>query len=201
MGLYRNSGEGSVVGGSVQALEPLEPQFYAKQLRDATPITSVRGVWRVREARADGSQAICKGRLTFRGFEGEPKGTVEYKGCKDRQGKGRWILKPGNIAGGKIMLSARWKIKFPDGTAMMYRGDVYMDEAEQPFATEPGQTAGGVIAKGAGGGVGTTVVRPNAHIRGDVLEPVTDRSGTLGEKRVGDFQADLLELPDDTEKL
>ncbi|CAM9517438.1 unnamed protein product, partial [Discosporangium mesarthrocarpum] len=158
------------------ALDALEPQFYGDQLRMATPVRSVRGLWRVREARRGGK--VCKGRLIFRGFEGELKGAVEYMGCDGRQGKGRWILKPGAITGGRINLSARWKINFPDGTAMLYRGDVTMDDTQD-----------------------TPLSVPNAHIHGELLEPVTGRSGTLTERLVGDFEADLLEPPDDTQKL
>lgn len=70
------------------------------------------GLWRTRETRSDGSllpqeggrlgqKGICGGRLTFKGFVGAGKGTVEYKGCGDREGKGRWLTKPKNIVNGR----------------------------------------------------------------------------------------------------
>lgn len=70
------------------------------------------GLWRTRETRNDGSvlpqeggrlgqKGICGGRLTFKGFVGSGKGTVEYKGCGDREGKGRWLTKPKNIVNGR----------------------------------------------------------------------------------------------------
>lgn len=48
-----------------------------------------------------GRKGICGGRLSFKGFVGAGKGTVEYKGCGEREGKGRWLTKPKNIVNGR----------------------------------------------------------------------------------------------------
>lgn len=80
----------------------------------APSMWNVKGVWRTRETRNDGSsfpieegklakKGICKGRLSFKGFVGAQKGTVEYRGCGDREGKGRWLTKPKNIVNGRCV--------------------------------------------------------------------------------------------------
>lgn len=56
--------------------------------------------------------------------------------------------------------------------------------------------AGGAAAMG-----GPAFERPDAHIRGEVLRPVTSIQGTLTEKKIGQFEADLIELPSDDDKL
>lgn len=87
-----------------------EISVHACQLYRACPIN--QGLWRTRETRNDGSvlpqepgrlgkKGICGGRLSFKGFVGAGKGTVEYKGCGDREGKGRWLTKPKNIVNGR----------------------------------------------------------------------------------------------------
>ncbi|CAM9138669.1 unnamed protein product [Scytosiphon promiscuus] len=48
---------------------------------------------------------------------------------------------------------------------------------------------------------GPAFERPDAHIRGEVLRPVTSIQGTLTEKKIGQFEADLIELPTDEDKL
>lgn len=92
----------------------------------------------------------------------------------------------------RITLSARWKVNFPDGTSLLYRGDVVQDDEGTPLKVE----AGGPAALGGNG-----FERPNAHIRGDVYKPVTTIQGTLTEKKIGEFEADLIELPRDTDKM
>lgn len=94
-------------------LPPLEEKSYAEEFASGlSPVNTVRGVWRVRETRTDGSTlpqepgklsrtGICRGRLSFKGFVGSGKGSVEYKMCGDREGKGRWLTKPKNIINGK----------------------------------------------------------------------------------------------------
>ncbi|CAN0395883.1 unnamed protein product, partial [Ectocarpus fasciculatus] len=120
-------------------LEPLPLKSYSEEFSSGlAPVNTVRGLWRTRETRNDGSalpqepgrlgkKGICGGRLSFKGFVGAGKGTVEYKGCGDREGKGRWLTKPKNIVNGRITLSARWSINFTDGTTLLYRGDVVQD--------------------------------------------------------------------------
>lgn len=93
----------------------------------------------------------------------------------------------------RITLSARWKINFPDGTAVIYRGDVVSDTDD---GTPLPASAGGAAARGGAGSE-----RPNAHIRGEVMRPVTSLQGTLAEKKIGEFEADLIELPTDSDKL
>lgn len=74
----------------------------------------MQGLWRTRETRIDGSvlptesgklgnKGICRGRLAFKGFVGAGKGTVEYQGCGDREGKGRWLTKPKNVVNGRLV--------------------------------------------------------------------------------------------------
>lgn len=95
---------------------------------------------------------------------------------------------------GRITLSARWSIKFADGTSLLYRGDVVQDaEAKGTALTVD---AGGAAAMG-----GPAFERPDAHIRGEVLRPVKSIQGTLTEKKIGEFEADLIELPSDEDKL
>jgi hypothetical protein len=92
---------------ALAAREDFTPKSYAEQVRDAIPIKTIRGRWRVRESKA-GEKSICKGELEFKGFVEEPnKGTVIYKGC-GREGKGRWLLKPSRISGGQVRLTARF---------------------------------------------------------------------------------------------
>jgi hypothetical protein len=99
----------------------------------------VRGVWRIREVITEGPDKgrFCKGKLHFQGFVDEPsKGTLQYTGCaaegqQPLEGKGRWLLKPASITGGKILFSARWKVSLKNTaagttTALLYRGDVVL---------------------------------------------------------------------------
>jgi len=52
----------------------------------------------------------------MKGFVEEPnKGTLEYSGCDEQKGRGRWLLKPARIVDGQIQFSARWKVRFADG--------------------------------------------------------------------------------------
>jgi hypothetical protein len=44
-------------------------------------------------------------------------------------------------------------------------------------------------------------IRPDAHIRGEVLQPFTSKAGSLSEKKIGEFEADLLRVDDDNDKL
>jgi hypothetical protein len=96
-------------------------------------------VWRIREVITDGPDKgrFCKGKLHFQGFVDEPsKGTLQYTGCaaegqQPLEGKGRWLLKPASITGGKILFSARWKVSLKNTaagttTALLYRGDVVL---------------------------------------------------------------------------
>lgn len=155
-------------------LEPVRPQSYLEQIEEAMPVKTIRGVWRIREYR-DG-QPLCLGRVTFRGFVDQPKGTVSYAGCNDSKGRGRWLLKPARIENGTIRFSARWKINFADSEdSLIYRGDV------QP---------GGNFAKAE-----ATITS------GEILKPVKGLTGNLTEKRVGVFEADLVQRIDDDEKL
>lgn len=94
----------------------------------------------------------------------------------------------------RITLSARWSIKFADGTSLLYRGDVVQD-------AEAKGTALRVDPGGAASMGGPALERPDAHIRGEVLRPVTSIQGTLTEKKIGEFEADLIELPSDEDKL
>lgn len=92
----------------------------------------------------------------------------------------------------RITLSARWKIKFSDGTSLLYRGDVVQDAEGTALTVD----ATGAAAKG-----GAAFARPDAHIRGEVLRPVTNIQGSLSEKKIGEFEADLIELPSDSDTL
>ncbi|KAG5188294.1 hypothetical protein JKP88DRAFT_206701 [Tribonema minus] len=165
------------------ALEPLPPpKSYTQQIVDAIPIKTIRGVWRIREIRE--GESLCKGKLTFKGFVDEPgKGTVEYVSSDgEREGKGYWLLKPGSITAGKILFSARWKVTYKGGGgSFLYRGDVVLDSTETLHA------AGNP--------------HPDAHIRGEVLKPFKGRTGSLQEKHIGEFEADLLQVDKDEDKL
>lgn len=79
-----------------------------------------------------------------------------------------------------------------DGTSLLYRGDVVQDSEGTPLNID----ASGAAAKG-----GAAFQRPDAHIRGEVLRPITSIQGTLSEKKIGEFEADLVELPSDNDKL
>ncbi|CAN0138525.1 unnamed protein product [Ectocarpus sp. 12 AP-2014] len=187
-------------------LEPLPLKSYSEEFSSGlAPVNTVRGLWRTRETRNDGSalpqdagrlgrKGICGGRLSFKGFVGAGKGTVEYKGCGDREGKGRWLTKPKNIVNGRITLSARWSVNFTDGTTLFYRGDVVQDAEAQGTALT-------VDTSGAAAMGGPAFERPDAHIRGEVLRPVKNIQGSLTEKKIGEFEADLIELPSDNDKL
>ncbi|CAB1098542.1 unnamed protein product [Ectocarpus sp. CCAP 1310/34] len=187
-------------------LEPLPLKSYSEEFSSGlAPVNTVRGLWRTRETRNDGSslpqeagrlgrKGICGGRLSFKGFVGAGKGTVEYKGCGDREGKGRWLTKPKNIVNGRITLSARWSVNFTDGTTLFYRGDVVQDAEAQGTALT-------VDTSGAAAMGGPAFERPDAHIRGEVLRPVKNIQGSLTEKKIGEFEADLIELPSDEDKL
>jgi hypothetical protein len=50
-------------------------------------------------------------------------------------------------------------------------------------------------------GVKSGKPHPDAVIEGEILEPYTNKLGSLQEKPVGTFEADLLEVLDDMEKL
>jgi len=58
-----------------------------------------------------------------------------------------------------------------------------------------------VDASGAAAKGGPALARPDAHIRGEVLRPVKTIQGTLTEKKIGQFEADLIELPSDEDKM
>lgn len=75
---------------------------------------------------------------------------------------------------------------------MLYRGDVVQDLEGTPLSVD----ASGAAAKG-----GPAFERPDAHIRGEVLRPLTTKQGSLTEKKIGEFEADLIELPSDDDKL
>lgn len=164
-----------------EALEPLPyPKSYGEQLREATPISTIRGTWRIREYVK--GEDLCRGRVTFKGFIDTPrKGTLEYTGCGGKVGKGNWLLKPGRVTGGQLLFSARWKVNFKGGEARLYRGDVRLD-------SDTMITLGGVT-------------RPDAHIRGEVLKPLINKAGSLTEKSIGEFEADIIEVDKDEEKL
>lgn len=169
----------SSIGGITKAqaaLDPIVSQTYMEQVRDAIPVKTIRGVWRIREYRDKSTGTLCKGRLKMRGFVEEPnKGTLEYMGCNDSKGKGNWLLKPARIANGQIRFSARWKVRFSDGESLIYRGDVL---------------AGGNYAKATA-----------SIVDGDILQPFTGITGNLSERKIGSFEADLIEVSDDQEKL
>lgn len=101
---------------------------------------------------------------------------------------------------GRITLSARWSINFADGTSLLYRGDVVQD-AEAKGTTSLRVDVGAAAAGGGAGAPAATLERPDAHIRGEVLRPVKSIQGTLTEKKIGEFEADLIELPSDEDKL
>ena len=92
----------------------------------------------------------------------------------------------------RITLSARWKINFSDGTSLLYRGDVVQDSEGTALTVD----TSGAAAKGGG-----ALERPDAHIRGEVLRPITNMQGSLSEKKIGEFEADLIELPSDQDKM
>ena len=92
----------------------------------------------------------------------------------------------------RITLSARWKINFSDGTSLLYRGDVVQDAEGTALTVD----TSGAAAKGGG-----AFERPDAHIRGEVLKPITNLQGSLSEKKIGEFEADLIELPSDQDKM
>ena len=107
------SRDNNTVGVSrTQSLATISPQSSSPR----AGINAFPGVWRMRETRTDGSTlpleegkagrrgGICRGRLSFKGFVGAGKGTVEYRGCGDREGKGRWVTKPKNIVNGRSVL-------------------------------------------------------------------------------------------------
>ncbi|CAM9150730.1 unnamed protein product [Heterosigma akashiwo] len=162
-------------------LNQIEVKSYQQQLREATPLSTIRGTWRLREFRPAREGGLCRGTVLFRGFEDEPKGTLEYAaapggGCEGRAGKGNWLVKPGRVSNGQIILSARWKIKFNDGTTLIYKGDVDV--------------------------TGRLRDRPDASIDGEILIPVKTQAGSLSEKNSGlKFQADYLKVGSDSEKL
>jgi hypothetical protein len=171
-------------------LQPLPaPKSYGQQMAESIPISTIRGTWRIREQLTEGPEKghFCKGRLTFRGFVDDPgKGTVDYIGCSagdsvgGPKGRGVWRLKPAPQSG-QILFSARWKLAFGTGTEpLLFRGDVSLDSAED-------------LRRGAR--------RQDAHIRGDILKETKSAFGSLSEKTVGKFEADLLEAALDNEKL
>lgn len=92
----------------------------------------------------------------------------------------------------RITLSARWKINFADGTSLLYRGDVVQESEGTALRVD----TSGAAAKG-----GSALERPDAHIRGEVLRPITNIQGSLSEKKIGEFEADLIELPSDQDKM
>ena len=97
-------------------------------------------------------------------------------------GKGNWLLKPARIVNGQIQFSARWKVKYTDGTTLIYRGDV------KTFSN--------------GRNEDTNYSKAFASITdGEVLEPYKDAFGGLAERKIGYFEADLIEKIDDEEKL
>uniref|UniRef100_A0A7S2Y0F9 Lipocalin/cytosolic fatty-acid binding domain-containing protein n=1 Tax=Fibrocapsa japonica TaxID=94617 RepID=A0A7S2Y0F9_9STRA len=157
-------------------LEPLEPPVsYQAQMRDAMQVAPIRGVWRIREYESK-TAPLCKGQLKFDGFVDQMGGTVKYEGCNDRKGSGKWLLKPIRIQEGKVLYSARWKLKFTDGTTLIYVGDL--------------RTSGYVTEK------------PDSTMSGEILIPVTNKAGIMSEKSSGGkFTADILEISTDTEKL
>ncbi|EKU22417.1 hypothetical protein NGA_0427600 [Nannochloropsis gaditana CCMP526] len=175
-GIFLGGVTGNVGGHTeAQASDQVITQSYIEQVRDAIPVKTIRGVWRIREYR-DRDQPLCKGRIKMRGFVEEPnKGTLEYTGCNDGKGKGNWLLKPARIANGQIRFSARWKVRFSDGESLIYRGDVL---------------AGGNYAKASA-----------SITDGEILKPFTGITGNLSEKKVGTFEADLIQVSDDEEKL
>lgn len=97
-------------------------------------------------------------------------------------GKGNWLLKPARIVNGQIQFSARWKVKYTDGTTLIYRGDV------RSFSDSKSED--------------TNYSKAFASITdGEILEPYKDAFGGLTERKIGYFEADLIEKIDDEEKL
>jgi len=160
----------------VSAAEKLQPQFYQQQIQDTFLIKTIRGKWRIREFRPQNDGGACRADITFRGFVDQPtRGVLSYEGC-GKKGTGNWLLKPKRLYGREVEFSARWKVNFSDGTSFIYKGDVEVS---------------GFLSN-----------RPDANIEGDILLPVKSVAGTLSEKKTGaTFQADLLQVLDDVEKL
>jgi hypothetical protein len=82
------------------------------------------------------------------------------------------------------LFSARWKLKYSGAGAdeSIFRGVVTLDSDSK-------------IIQGGNS-------RRDVHIHnGEILKPVTTMAGTLTEKKVGDFEMDLLQEPSDEEKL
>ena len=133
-----------------------EVQTQSQQMNDAMVIKTMKGTqWRVVEDRLISDAAsnffggkeytrYCKSLATFGGFTGvDNKGTVgvEYfcgsqnvdessdSATKTFTSKGRWVTKPSRLARGSVQLSARWKVRLPDGGGtVIYKGFIDADK-------------------------------------------------------------------------
>lgn len=108
---------------------PLQVRTQSQQMSEAMVLRTMRGTqWRLFEER-DNTHQSCRATATFRGFAGEDnKGAVRVDVRCDNDGdahaaSGRWVVVPSSIRKGSIQLSARWKVRLPEGT-FIYKGSI-----------------------------------------------------------------------------
>lgn len=148
----------TMVLSAIERNDQLIVQTQSQQMSDAMVIKTMRGTqWRVIEDRSSPSsfgkglpRTKCKSLATFSGFASDAnKGTVnvEYM-CPTGSPtgsstatettsstaptfttSGRWVTKPSRLARGSVQLSARWKVKLPDGGGIIiYKGFINADK-------------------------------------------------------------------------
>jgi hypothetical protein len=160
---------------------PPDIQSNTKQLSDAIPLKTMRGVWRLREY-GQGNQLTAEGLLTFRGADSSPdRGTVTYDGDAGA-GRGPWLLKADGFGrsqtgkGGIIVQKALWKLRRRGIGTFTYAGR----------ASIPSYTGD----------------LPDAIIGGPIIELVNGGKPKGGsEKEVGRFEASLLRCLTDAEEV
>ena len=174
---------------------PLQVRTQSQQMNDAMVLKTMRGTqWRIIEERNIGSTTDsggldplqrCRAIATFRGFETEDnKGVVNVNvqcsrvtdqgsalTTNESSSSGRWVTKPSNIKRGSIQLSARWKVRLPEGI-FIYKGYIQASKIMGKDGSPYDADMTGVILTGE-----------------DVNK----------EKVVGSFRGDFVKVLDDTE--
>jgi len=174
----------------------LQVRTQSQQMNDAMVLKTMRGTqWRIIEERSvvgapttkqQPPPQLCRSLATFRGFETEDnKGVVNIdvqcsKATKDgfssnsnesSSSRGRWVTKPSNIKKGSIQLSARWKVRLPEGV-FIYKGFI---EASKIMGKD------------------------GSPYDADMVGVILTGEDVNKEKVVGKFRGDFVKMLDDTE--
>ena len=133
-------------------------------------LPSIRGRWSLRYTLKSTADTTTVGEVAFRGFDSSPnKGSAIYASADgESSATGTWLEKPAGLRDGQVSWSARWKLRFPTGT-LIFRGDT---------RTPPGDFL---------------TSRTPTIPEGDVLVTVVGIGGALAERKIGRFDAQLIE--------